>query len=187
MIPLLFQHKPSLLIALKGNPGSGKSVVGRALGRHLGIPVIDKDDIKDILDGRCADPGGLAYTTMFNIARRQLLQGLSVICDSPLSEPVGYTAAACIAHDTTARLVVIECFCSSEAEWRRRIEQRSALRLPAHHVTSWFDLENHLQRRDQVSNYPISEPYLVVDTLAPLEEVIHRILLWIEHLQEPTP
>ncbi|MDZ4721551.1 MAG: AAA family ATPase [Roseiflexaceae bacterium] len=180
MIAPIPQPKPPLLIALKGNPGSGKSVVGRALGRHLGIPVIDKDDIKDILDGHCTDPGGLAYTTMFNIARRQLLQGLSVICDSPLSEPVGYTAAACVAHDTTARLVVIECFCSSQGEWQRRIEQRSALRLPAHHVTSWSHLEDHLQRRNQISNYPIGEPYLLVDTIAPLDEVVRRILAWIE-------
>jgi 2-phosphoglycerate kinase len=46
-----------LLITLKGHPGSGKSAVGRALGRRLGIPLIDKDDIKDILDGLCDDPG----------------------------------------------------------------------------------------------------------------------------------
>jgi predicted kinase len=174
-----------IMIALKGHPGSGKSAVGRALGRRLGIPVIDKDDIKDVLDGLCDDPGGLAYTAMFNVARRQLTLGMSVICDSPLSEPSGFTAAACVAHDTTARLVVVECFCSSQEEWRRRIEARSSLRLPAHHVTTWSDLEAHLRRRNLISNYPISEPHLVVDTLSPLDDVIRRIIAWLETVDSP--
>lgn len=169
-----------LLIAFKGHPGSGKSAVARALGRRLGIPVIDKDDIKDVLGGVCENAGGLAYTAMFNIARRQLLHGLSVICDSPLSEIGGYTMACVVAHDTAARLVVIECACSSLEEWRRRIEKRSELRLPAHHVTSWIDLEEHLRRRAETSNYPIGEPHLLVDTVAPLEEVVQRILTWLD-------
>jgi predicted kinase len=70
------------LIALKGLAGSGKSTLGRALSQHLNWPLIDKDDIKDILDGRAADAGGLAYEVMFRVVRRQLLQGLNVICDS---------------------------------------------------------------------------------------------------------
>lgn len=169
-----------VLIAFKGHPGSGKSAVARALGRRLNVPVIDKDDIKDILDGHCEDSGGLAYTAMFNIARRQLLQGLSVICDSPLSEPTGYTAASCVAHDTGAQLVVIECYCSSTEEWRRRIEQRRELHLPDHHITTWADLEAHMRRRIAVSNYPISEPCLVVDTYCALNDVLRRILAWLE-------
>ncbi|HWQ11847.1 MAG TPA: AAA family ATPase [Roseiflexaceae bacterium] len=176
---MLYHGRP-LLIAFKGHPGSGKSALARVLGRRLGVPVIDKDDIKDVLDGRAEDAGGLAYTAMFNVARRQLLQGLSVICDSPLSEVGGYTMATVVAHDAAARLVVIECICSSQAEWRRRIEKRSALRLPAHHVTSWEDLEAHLRRRAETSSYPISEPYLVVDTVAPLEEVLRKIVTWLE-------
>lgn len=175
----LSRHRP-LLIAFKGHPGSGKSAVARSLGRSLGIPVIDKDDIKDVLGSLCEDAGGLAYTAMFNVARRQLLQGLSAICDSPLSEIGGYTMARMIAHDAAARLKVIECVCSSEEEWRRRIEQRSALRLPAHHVTTWADLEAHLRRRAATSTYQIYEPHLLVDTVAPLEEVLQRIEVWLD-------
>jgi tRNA uridine 5-carbamoylmethylation protein Kti12 len=43
------------LIALKGLSGSGKSTLGRALGKQLGWPLIDKDDVKDILDGYTAE------------------------------------------------------------------------------------------------------------------------------------
>lgn len=175
----MLNTKQPLLIALKGHPGAGKSAVARLLGRRLGTPVIDKDDIKDVLDGCTADAGGLAYTAMFNVARRQLLQGLSVICDSPLSEVGGYALARAVAHDTAALLVIVECSCSSEAEWRRRIEGRNALRLPDHHVTSWRDLEDHLRRRAATSNYPISDPHLLVDTAAPLEDVVQQVITWI--------
>ena len=171
-----------LLIALKGHPGVGKSVVARALGRRLAMPVIDKDDIKDVLDERCADPGGLSYTVMFSIAQRQLLQGLSVICDSPLSEVGGYTAACHVARSVSARLVVVECVCSSRAEWRRRIEKRAALQLPAHHVTSWDDLVAHLQRRAATSDYPIDAPHLVVDTVEALEDVVRQVVTWLSRL-----
>lgn len=174
--------KPPLLIVMKGHPGSGKSAVARGLSRRLGIPLIDKDDIKDVLDGRTADSGGLAYIAMFSIARRQLMQRLSVICDSPLSEVGGYTTACVVAHDTGARVLIVECFCSSEDEWRRRIEQRGALRLPSHHITTWESLQQHLRRRADTSNYPIYEPHLLVDTIGPLEDVLQTIIAWIEEV-----
>ena len=62
------------LIAMKGFAGSGKSTLSRALSKQLGWPLIDKDDVKDLLDGHAPAAGPLAYAIMFNIARRQLLQ-----------------------------------------------------------------------------------------------------------------
>ncbi len=168
----------TLLIALKGHPGCGKSAVAQELGQRLQIPVIDKDDIKDLLVGY-PDPGGLAYVTMFRIARRQLLLGMRVICDSPLSEEQGYAAARRIASETGSRLVVIECVCSSPSLWRQRIEQRAALGEPAHDIASWSDLERHLLRRRESSCYPIDVPYLVVDTVRPRAAVIAEVLNWL--------
>jgi predicted kinase len=101
-------------IALKGLAGSGKSTLGRALGQRLGWPIIDKDDIKDLLDGHTPEAGMLAYATMLRIARRQLLLGLDVIADSPLTFSALYAEARRIAAETHASLVIIECFCSDE-------------------------------------------------------------------------
>lgn len=176
----MYRKRPCI-IAFKGHPGAGKSAMARALSRRLAIPIIDKDDIKDILNGICTDAGGLAYMTMFNIARRQLTQGLSVICDSPLSEVGGYTAAACVARDTGAKLIVVECICSSPEEWRHRIEQRAALRLPSHHITTWDDLAEHLRRREKSSNYTITDPYLVLDTVGAFDETVEQLINWIGH------
>lgn len=167
-----------LLIALKGHPGSGKSAVANELGLRLKIPVIDKDDIKDLLVGY-PDPGGLAYITMFRIARRQLMLEQSVICDSPLSEDQGYAAAQRITSETESTLLVIECVCSSRTVWRQRIEQRAALGEPAHEIASWSDLEQHLARRAESSRYEIDVPYLVVDTVRPREDVMAEVTTWV--------
>jgi len=167
-----------LLLALKGHPGCGKSAIAADVGAALRIPVVDKDDIKDLLVGY-PDPGGLAYVLMFRVARRQLLLGLSAICDSPLSEEQGYAAARRVAGETGATLLVIECVCSARDVWRRRIEQRAALGEPAHEIASWCDLERHLERRGDSSRYPIAGPHLVVDTAGPREQVAAEALAWV--------
>jgi len=105
-LPTLPHVTGQWLLALAGEAGSGKSTLSRALGRRLQWPVIDKDDIKDLLYGQAPDSGALAYQVMFNVARRQLLLGLSVICDSPLTGRIAYDRAAGIAAETGASLAL---------------------------------------------------------------------------------
>lgn len=125
------------LVVFKGMAGSGKSTLSRALSRGLGWQLIDKDDVKDVLHECIPDSGGLAYAVMFNVARRQLLQGCSVICDSPLTFRTFYERAERIACEAGAALAVVECTCPDDDEWRRRIDARKTLNLPAHHQTDW--------------------------------------------------
>ena len=172
-------------IALKGLPGCGKSAVGRALSRRLGWPLIDKDDIKDILDAQVPDAGGLAYETMFNIGRRQLLQDLNVICDSPLNFPVSYEKARFIASETGATLAIIECRCSNPQAWQQRIDARKALHLPGHHQTDWRALQARLPAMRATASYPISGLHLVVDTVRPLSEVVEEIVGWLKQHSRP--
>lgn len=168
------------LVAFKGFPGSGKSALSRVVSRQLGWPLIDKDDIKDSLDGHTSEAGALAYNAMFNVARRQLLQGLSVVCDSPLTSNMGYERATRVAVETGAALVVVECRCSDAALWRRRIEARRALGLPAHHKTDWASLQDHLRTATVESSYPIAHPRLVVDTVAPVDDLCAGVIRWLE-------
>jgi predicted kinase len=168
------------LLALKGHAGCGKSTLGRTLSSRLGWPIIDKDGIKDILDGHTEEAGGLAYETMFNVARRQLQQGLNVICDSPLTYPMGYEKARQIAIGTHARLVIIECYCSDEQEWSRRINARKTLQMPAHHQVDGDAMQAYLASVRQESSYPISDPYLRVDTVRPLEDIVSEVQRWLE-------
>ncbi len=172
------------LIAMRGMSGCGKSTVSRALGKRLGWPIIDKDDIYDILDGHSMEAGGLSYETMFNIARRQLLQGLDVICDSPITFSMSYHKAQAIAVETHASLIIVECICSDEQKWSRRINGRKQLQLPAHHLTDWDALQRSHAKVESVMNYPISDPRITVDTVRPLDEIVAEIVQWLGHLSE---
>ncbi len=167
------------LIALKGLAVSGKSTVARALSQQLGWPVIDKDDIKDILDQQTPAAGRLAYDVMFNVARRQLLQGLSTICDSPLTFRSLYDQARQLAAHTGATLAIIECYCADETAWSQRINARKALALPAHHQTDWAAFQVYRRQVEAQTQYAIADPHLLVDTTQPLSYIIAEVLSWL--------
>lgn len=172
------------LVVLKGLPGSGKSTIGRALSKQLRWPLIDKDDARDLFENQAPGTGGLAYDIMFNIARRQLLQELSVICDSPLTSHMGYERAQAIAAETNAFLVLIECICPDEDLLRQRLAARQTLRLPPHHQMDWNRFEAYRRFYLSQDTYSITHPRLVVDTVKPLDECLMQITQWLEHLSD---
>lgn len=175
------------LLVMKGLAGSGKSTLARALGRELGWPVIDKDDVKDLLDGNMQAAGPLAYAIMVNIARSLLLQGLNVICDSPLTGTISYKRAKSAATETLASLAIVECICSDESLWQQRINGRKTRQLPAHHQTDWDGYQRLLRQvQFQEHHYPLTDPHLVVDTAQPLHACLTSILAWLDHLKQPS-
>jgi predicted kinase len=165
-----------MLVAMKGPPGAGKSTVARALSRQLGWPLIDKDDVKDVLDGQTPLAGSLAYEVMQRVARRQVSQGLPVICDSPLLART-YDALCRVASEESVALVVVECRCSDEAAWRARIDARQSQALPAHHTITWEAVQRFLAQPGV--DYPIIHPHLIVDTARPLSKVVDEIVDWL--------
>jgi predicted kinase len=176
------------LITMKGPPGSGKSTIARALSKRLVWPLIDKDDIRDLLPDNNKVPDflsgntldGLSYDIMFHIARRQLLQGLSVICDSPLTSNMGYQRAQTIAAETQAALATLECACSDNTQWSQRINMRKTLPLPAHHQTDWNAFQGYLDYYRNEANYLITHPRLLIDTTRPLEQCIDEVVQWLK-------
>ena len=148
------------LLVLKGLPGSGKSTLGRALAQKLGCALVDKDDIKDIIDGHSDGAGRLAYEVMFNIARKQLRVGNSAICDSPLTYEELYRRACRLAREEDASLAVVECVCPDTEEWQQRIEGRKELNLPEHHQTDWLRLQEYLASVEGKHRYSIGPPTL---------------------------
>jgi len=168
------------LLALKGFPGSGKSTIGRALGKQWGWPVIDKDDIKDTFGEPVPSPDELAYDVLLHVVRRQLLQGLNVLCDSPLTHKTTYERLQQLAKQTDARLLVLECLCSDQEIWSQRVNARKAYGLPAHHMTDWERVQAYRHQYLVEANYTITHPHLVVDTARPLAVCMEEITMWLE-------
>jgi hypothetical protein len=118
---------------------------------------------------------------MLNVVRRQLLQGMNVICDSPLLYKITYDRAQLIANEANASIAVIECICSNKQAWRQRIDTRHSLQLPSHRQTDWDAFQPYLNSIDEHAGYSIIHPHLVVDTIRPVQECIIEIAIWLEH------
>ncbi len=165
------------LVIMKGLPGTGKSSLAAAISRRLQWPLIDKDDVKDVLPMALGSAGALAYEVMWQVVRRQLQQGLSVIADSPLSHPESFTRASSLAAETSATLAMIECICPDERDWQLRIEQRKSLNLPEHHQVDWERFQ--AVRANQPPAYPISCPHVQLNTLRPVDELVLEACTWL--------
>ena len=169
------------VVMFKGFPGSGKSTLSRALSRQLHWPLIDKDDVKDMFSEHVPDAGALAYDVMLNVVRRQLLQGLDVVCDSPMTHRITYERVQHIVKETHAHLAIVECFCSDEHLWSQRVNARKTYGLPAHHVIDWEVLQAYRHQQRTAANFPITHPHLLVDTARPLATCLKEVVEWLEH------
>ncbi|KAI9114719.1 hypothetical protein K1719_014417 [Acacia pycnantha] len=185
--PKKFDGSP-MIIAMKGHPGSGKSTLAHSIASSLRIPLIDKDDVRDstvpLLHLPTPTPpsllNDLSYHAIWQIASTQLRLGLSVVVDSPLSRRAHLDSLIRVADSVGgARLVVVECKPSDEAEWRRRLERRSG---SSHKPATWRDLERLLEGYGGCTEYDLGDvPKMVVDTTAPVgcEEICSGVLEFI--------
>lgn len=93
---------PTTLLLLKGEPGSGKSTLGRALASRLRWPLLDKDDARNAMpaigQGPEHDWNTCAYGVLFNFLESQLACGVSVILDCPLARRSLFDRAAALAE-----------------------------------------------------------------------------------------
>ena len=165
------------LLAMKGHPATGKSSLADALARTLRWPLIDKDDIKDHTRPLPAG-NSLAYSILWQLAARQLSLGISVIVDSPLSYPIGYTTAMSLVQRYQARLLVVETSLD-EVSWRGRLEARPADE-STHKIRGWQTMQAQLEMYADCWRYPIHpDHHLVVDTAQPLEQLVQRVQMQI--------
>ena len=166
------------LLLLKGHPGTGKSTLAAALARQLGWPLVDKDDIKDYIY-HLPQGNVLAYEIMWQLTRRQLEIGLSVVVDSPLSYPISYATGQELAAAYGVRLLVIETRLPEDA-WRARLELRSQ-QPQTHRVASWAAMQQALRDYAGCWRYSIApEEHYVIDSSQAVDQLVQSIVTYLD-------
>lgn len=165
--------QPCLLL-MKGFPATGKSELAHALARRLHWPLVDKDDIKDVILP-FPESNTLSYAIMWNVTGRQLQLGVSVIVDSPLTYPEQYEAGAALAARYGAATFVVETVIP-ENVWRQRLEERDAS-LSQHKISSWEAMQQMLASYNGCWRYPIpDEMHVCADTTQPVALLVDQVI-----------
>lgn len=174
--------KPFLVIVC-GPSGGGKSSVAGPLSERLGIPLIGKDELKEVLFDslgwgdreRSRQMSDAAYELMFHLAGRHLAAGSSFLLEANF-RPEAAMRLAALTEGTRFNAVTIRCHADPQVlrdRLRHRAEQR--LRHPGH-----LDAELLAEAESLITEgYLQLGPQLEVDTTDPskidVEEIARRV------------
>ena len=174
-----------LILIVTGLPGTGKSSVADAAGRHLQAPVLAHDwamsglrnfpEVQDTLDA-VGPPGHrqVGWSILIALARAQLRRDLPVVLDGVASAPE-LELCRSLADDEHARLVVILTACDDAAVHRSRIEGRQR------GIPNWYELDWDHVMRSRGSWTPIDAD-LVLDAIQPLEANVDRLRSFLDRM-----
>lgn len=162
----------TLLVVFAGLPGSGKSTLAREIARReqaawLRVDTIEAAMLRSGL-ARSFETGLAAYVAAQSVAEDQLRLGRTVVIDAVNGVEPAREMWHDLADKTHADLLFIEVVCSDPAEHRRRVETREPPTPPLPQPT-WAEV---LERE----YLPWREPLLTVDSTAPVEVSVSRIL-----------
>ncbi|GLY01774.1 MULTISPECIES: ATP-binding protein [Actinoplanes] len=157
-----------VLAVFAGLPGVGKSTLAAAVGAELPAVVLAVDTVDFTLQRHGVQetrPGHAAYAVVAALAEEQLKIGHSVIIDAVNPVKAAREVWAELAERLKVPLRVVEVVCGDDAEHRRRVEARFAVR-DHDGVPDWVRV---LERQAEYEPYP--GPRLVVDTFLAKEPV----------------
>jgi predicted kinase len=134
-------------VLMRGYPGTGKSTIARAIAAALHAPLIDRDILRqkavDIF-GDHPQVGRFSYEVMFALTKEQLMLGLSVVVDTPLTYHTTYQQAKNLARAFSTPLLVVHCQCPPALQ-KRRLEERQGFNISDHLLGRMAELETALR------------------------------------------
>ncbi len=175
------------LIIVCGPSGGGKSSVAGPLSEALALPVIGKDDLKEVLfdslgwgDRELSRAlSDAAYRLMFHLAERQLAVGRSCILEANFRPEAGEVLRD-LAARTPYRAIRVRCFADPEV-LLERIQRRALepLRHPGHLDSQLLPEAGKLIQEGSVA---VEGPLIDVDTTDPHAVDVEGVARLIEEL-----
>jgi predicted kinase len=173
-----------MLIVLSGLPATGKTALASAVARALGAVLLSVDPVDSALASAGVEetgpPGLAAYAVVGAMAEDNLALGATVVVDAVNAVGEAKTFWIELARRLDTRLLAIEAILSDGAVHRRRLAGR--VRELAIAEPTW---EAVVLRRDEWVAWPFAP--LVVDSIAPLDDNVARILDAVRTIQAGLP
>ncbi|MGH2351625.1 MAG: AAA family ATPase [Chloroflexota bacterium] len=176
-----------LLVLVGGAPGSGKTTLARRLAGELRLPLLAKDDIKEILydtlgapdAARSRELGMAAMMLLYAFAGRLLEAGVGVVVESNFYRGLSEAHLRSLAE--RARTVEVHCQAARDVLVRRYVERAErGERHPGHHDAA--AVPRLLAGLDAGSFEPLDlgVPVLRVDTTAGYRPGFEAIVAWVD-------
>ncbi len=176
-------------VQMSGVPGSGKSTIAHQLSRRIGAVVLDHDVTKSALLTAGiseVDAGRASYAVLSALSEQMLLQGCSVIFDSPCLYAELLQRGMAAAERHAANYGYIECQLTKLVELDQRLLDRSTKRSQIQHLDQVFSHAGGAPKivRDLVTKWLLAvkrpqDNFLQIDTANAIEDCLVRAVAYV--------
>jgi len=180
------------IIIVTGRPASGKSTFAKWLAQELKLPLVSKDEIREVLFDRLGwkdrkwaqELGKASVDMMFYFAQAELEVGHSIIMDNSFYPPVSNPRFQGLKKEFNTESIQIICDADRETLFQRfKVHAESGHRHPGHGDKEVLD-ELYLNLADNSSQIlEIGGSVIEVDTTdfaqVNYQEILEQVKLWL--------